>query len=612
MPAFALTTPKYGVGEHVPSRLLSQAFLSKDSRNVREFQGDYRAVRGRLHGFYDAHYQPIAAPVFVATIISLNQETKTLTVAGNHAAAIQAAVVDDQIRINGSTANDGLYTFISATDDGDNTKIVVQENLPSATANGNVFVGRTKILAYHRYVKDSTGAEYLLVATAYHILLWNDPARTFTVKFTCSMPASVRRWSIVTHLDRVYATNNVDKVLRWDSAGSIGNVFEPLGDTSGILVGTETYLTAAKCLFSYQGYLWLGGTTENATPFPRRVRYSDANADTFNVDGAGDAGAKDFDDVCGFVTAFASIQSYVIIACEERMTRAWLTETEIPWYFQMETVRAGCRTPHTLVNDREGRLYWLASDLTIRELETGAPITTPHAAKTIRDLNTEYIEGACAAYYEQMNRLLFAVPTSQSTHNDMVIEVDPASYAVVYHDIAVCTFGHYSRQATYMWDTLPYDTWDQWGAAWLVWDATANIVGFPLILVADYDGYGYEFDQSDRDAGQPFEHRLVFEAGLIEPDKYLPLFKRVNEGIDLFFQRHEKTRIDVYIKTDGGPDWKKIGSSDLRGDGRERETVSIHFDADLRARHFAFQIVADGYFEFVGLYVNNVTLDGLR
>lgn len=612
MPSFAITTPKYGVGEHVPKRLLSQAFLSKDSRNVREFQGDYRAVRGRLPAFYDADYQPIAAPVLVHAITAVNPATKKITIAGNHAAAINAAVADNQVRVNGSTGNDALYTFVSATDVDATTEIVVAETLPSATADGHLFVGRTAVLAYHRYVKDATGAEYLLVATPCHLLLWNDPARTFTVKFTCGTPGSVVRWSLVTHLDCVYATNNVDKVLKWNSAGSIDNVFEALGSSSGVLVATGSYLTAAKCLFSYQGYLWVGGTTEDGNAFPRRVRYSDANADTFNVDEAGDAGDKDLDDVCGFVTGFASIQSYVIIASEHRMTRAWLTETDIPWYFNTERVRAGCRAPNTLVNDRDGRLYWLADDMTIRELDSGTPITTPHAAQTVRHLNAEAIVFACAIYYEQMNRLLFAVPGADSTQNDLLIEIDPDSYSVVYHDIPVAVFGTYTRQSVYTWDTLPYDTYDEWGAAWLIWDATANTAGFPLVLAADHDGYGYEFDQSDTDAGQTMSRELVFEAGLVEPDKYLPLYKRANEGLDLFFERHEETEIELYVKTDGGPDWQWIGTSGLQGDGQEKETVAIHLDADLRARHFTFKIVADGYFEFVGLYVNNVTLDGLR
>lgn len=613
MPSFAITTPKYGVGEHVPKTLLSQAFISRDSRNVREYQGAYRALRGRLPAIYDADQQQIAAPEMVYAVTAVNQGTKTLTVDGNHADDITGAAVGNKVRINGSTGNDALYTLVSATDVDTDTEIVVSEALPDATVDGNLFVGETPILTYHLYVKDPLGAEYLLIATACHILLWNETTRTLTVKFTCANPTEVTAWSIVTHLDCVYATNDSDKVVTWDASTSVGNVFEALGSASGVQISdTPSYLTKAKCLYSSQGFLWLGGTTEDGTSHPRRVRYSDANADTFNTSGAGDTGSKDVDDTCGFVTGFADLQQYVVIATEKRMVRAWLTATDTPWYFSTERVRVGCVAPRTLVNDREGRLYWLASDLTIRELETGQAVTRPHAAQTLRKLNIAAVVGSCAMYYEATERLLFAVPTAESDINDLLIEFDPYTQSVIYHSVPVAAFGSYARQYIYTWDTLPYNTYDEWGAAWLIWDANANAVGFPLVLVGDASGRSYEFDQSDNDAGSSIARELVFEAGLVEPQKYLPLFKRVSDGLDFFFQRHAETSITVYAKRDGESHWQTVGTSPLAGDGREKEQVAIHLDCDLRAKHFTFKIVADGYFEFVGLYVNNVELDGLR
>ena len=53
-------------------------------------------------------------------------------------------------------------------------KIIVEETLTSAgAAKGNVFVGTTPIMAYHRHVRPTTSAtEHLLLCTKYHILLW--------------------------------------------------------------------------------------------------------------------------------------------------------------------------------------------------------------------------------------------------------------------------------------------------------------------------------------------------------------------------------------------------------------------------------------------------------
>jgi len=612
MPGFALTSPKYGVGEHTNKMLLTQAFISRDSRNVRERYGEYRACRGRLPSLYDSDSVQIAPPKYVYAVTAVDTGSKTFTISGDHATTINANADSSQIRINGSTGNDALYTLVSATKNGANTDIVVSETVSDATADGNVFVGITPVLKYHRYVNEANATEYLLLATAYHILLWNNTAATMTVKFTVTTPANVTRWSIVTHQDCVYATNGDDLVQKWDSHTSVSNSFADLGSASGVLVSTGVYLTKAKHVGSTEGYLWLGYTTEDGTVHARRVRYSDANADTFDTDGAGDAGYKDIDDACGFVMGFADIDDYFIIAAEKRMVRAWLTTTDTPWYFAIEKIRAGCVASDTLVTDREGNLLWLANDLTIRALNGATPITSPHAAKTLKSLNQDAVDLSQAVYYEELDRLLFAVPSADSETNDTVLEIDPYTQAVVIHEIPVSAFGIYSRQTVYTWDTLPYDTYDEWGAAWLVWDAAANSLGFNLVLASNYSGYTYEFDQASNDAGSSMTRTLIFDVGLVEPSKHLAMFKRISQGIDLVFNRETDVSIDVYVRRDGEQAWTDLGSATLVGDDASADYVQVHLDCDARAKHFEFKIESTGYFEFIGAYIVDFELDGLR
>ena len=612
MSGFALTSPKYGAGEHTNKMLLTQAFISRDSRNVRERYGEYRACRGRLAALYDDDSAQIAPPKYVYAITAVTTGTKTFTISGDHAATITANADSTQIRINGSTGNDALYTLVSATKNGANTDIVVSETVSDATVDGNVFVGIAAVLKYHRYVNEATATEYLLLATAYHILLWDNTAKTLTVKFTVTTPGNVERWSMVTHQDCVYASNGDDLVQKWDSHTSVSGSFADLGSASGVLVSTGIYLTKARHVGSIEGYLWLGYTTEDGGVHARRVRYSDANADTFNTDGAGDAGYKDLNDECGFVMGFADIGDYMIIASEYRMTRAWLTTTDTPWYFAVEKVRAGCIASDTLVTDREGHLYWLANDYTIRELNGAMPFSSPHAAKTLKSLNGNAVDLSQAVYYQELDRLLFAVPTADSETNDIIIEIDPYSQAVVFHDIPVSAFGLWTRQTVYTWDTLPYDTYDEWGAAWLVWDAAVNSLGFALVLASNYSGYSYEFDQADNDAGSSMTRELIFDVGLIEPSKHLAMFKRISQGIDLFFNWETDVTIDVYVRRDGEQAWTDLGSATLVGDDATADYVQVHLDADSRAKHFEFKIESTGYFEFIGAYIVDFELDGLR
>jgi hypothetical protein len=82
------------------------------------------------------------------------------------------------------------------------------------------------IIHYHKFVKRSTGTEYLIVFTKAHIYHWNTATYAFDLKFTCS--ADCDNWETVSYNDNIIATNNVDKVLVWDTTG----LFVALDDTT--------------------------------------------------------------------------------------------------------------------------------------------------------------------------------------------------------------------------------------------------------------------------------------------------------------------------------------------------------------------------------------------
>lgn len=73
------------------------------------------------------------------------------------------------------------------------------------------------IIHYHTFTKRSTGTEYLLAFTKAHIYHWNVSTKAFDLKFTCS--ADCENWETVSYNDKVIATNDIDKVLVWDTTG---------------------------------------------------------------------------------------------------------------------------------------------------------------------------------------------------------------------------------------------------------------------------------------------------------------------------------------------------------------------------------------------------------
>jgi hypothetical protein len=69
-------------------------------------------------------------------IVAVNTVTKIFSVAGDKTSSTPAGKI---IRIHASTGNNGPYTVVSSVYDATNTNIVVAENIPDATADGNMY-----------------------------------------------------------------------------------------------------------------------------------------------------------------------------------------------------------------------------------------------------------------------------------------------------------------------------------------------------------------------------------------------------------------------------------------------------------------------------------------
>lgn len=621
MPDFQIMGPKLGLAESVPSIALREAFIQKGSENVIERYDEYRKIRGRLADFYDiTNSAKIALPTDVFTITSINTGTKTITISGDHSGGTTALAVGNSIRINGgtTTANNVIFTVASLPTI---STIVVSETLSAAGATkGHVFVGTTPIIRYHRRAKEGS-TTYILAGTAYHIFLWTYSDRSFTVKHTCDSVCT--RWEMCTHFDNVYATNNVDKVLWWDVEDSAGNDFVVLDDADeGLLYddGNKKYITKAKHITSFEKYLIIGHITDSDSDVhPARVvgasQESEGESIDFNyTDGTGDAWKKDFTNTPTGIMGFARWGNNIIVGTgpdyEGRIYCGWITtqDTVFEWY--EETLKVGVMSGDTFVNSKDGRLFFLATDMTIRELNNPEPISNL-IDLTVRSINTSVAEYAQATFINEYNSIALAVPVGSSTTNNVLLCLDVDKRTWFKQDIAVRAFGHYTQQEVYTYDTLPYDTYDDWGAAWLKYDTNVNVLGFPLNICSDYSGYTYDMFRADKDAGVAITGTLIIGTSLDKDRSTLHRFKRVNNGADVYFNREASGKVTLEVKRDNEADWQSVGTASLVDESLP-EIVVVHIPCDVRAKFFGWQLSSDDYFEFLGMGFSDFELEGTR
>lgn len=613
MPDFQIITQKGGIAENIPTSLLSEVFLAKDSRNVHERYGRYDKMKGRLPLLVDKNSVDILAPTDVFAITSIVSGTKTINITGDHSAGVTALGVGDTFRINGSSTGDN--NIVLTVDSLPTTSsIVTVEAITTQAASGSVFVGFTPVIEYHRHIRQSTGTEHLILGTKYHILLWLQSDMSMTVKFTTLDPDNVLRWEITDHLRNVVATNNSDFVLWWNVDDTVANNFVALDNADGIdFEGTAARLTKCKHIFSYERYLILGYTTEDGTVFPQKERWASLGTGGSTIDfdenGAGDAGANEFTTTPGTLMGFARHGDDLVIAKQDSMHRSWLVSAATVFEWEEYTLKVGCLSADSLINDKPGRLYWIASDLTIREINTPNPISTA-VDITVKGMNTAKSEFIQATFIDEYNAIWFALPSGDSDTNDVVVDFRPDSGRTFLHDFPIRAFGDFTQQDAFTYDTLPYGSYDAWGADWLVYDTNRNIVGFPLDVASDYSGKSLALHRSTKDDGVDFKGKISISTTMSQ-GKSFNVFKRVNNGCELMFNRKSSGSANLFVKRDGEASQQSLGSASFV-DASSPEIVIVHVPFDIRARTFQFDIESTGDMEYLGQVFREFELDDGR
>jgi hypothetical protein len=475
-------------------------------------------------------------------------------------------------------------------------------------------VGATPVIEYHRHIRQNTGTEHLLLGTKYHLLLWLNSDKSLTVKWTTVSPANVSRWEIKDHLRNVVATNNSDFVLWWNVDSSASNNFAALDNADGIdYEGTADRLTKCKHITSYERYLILGYTTEAGTVFPQKKRWAGIGTGGATIDfdenGSSDAGSKEFTNTPGFLMGFARHGDDLVIAKDDSMYRAWSVTADTVFEYEEFTLKVGNLSADSLVNDKAGRLYWIGSDLTIREINTPRPISTA-VDITVKGLNTSQAEFIQGTYIDEFEEVWWSLTSGGGSTNDTIIAFHPDSGRSFVYKFPVRAFGDFTQQEALTYDTLPYGTYTAWGVDWLIYDTQKNVVGFPLDLASDYLGNTFDLHRGDKDDGTAFTGTLIISTTLTV-QKSLNLFKRVNNGADVILNRKSAGTVTLYAKRDTERSWQLLGTASLI-DTDMPETVIVHVPFDIRAKSFQFKAESPDDMEFLGFIFREFEFDDSR
>ena len=576
-------SPTMGKREDIPSMLLEKAF-TVDNENSCLRYGEIHRVKMKLK-------ELLSSPAETTVDADSAQGQKVLNVAAttNFLAGETIVINEGGDREEGGVI-DSIQAGISLTlvDNLTYTHTLVQADAVTQAGLNKIRTPDTNpVLCYHRFAKRATGTEYLLLFTKAHIYHWNDTTRTLDLKFTCS--ADCESWVVVTYNDEVVATNYVDKVLHSDMSGN----FTPLDTASGIEYSTGVYLTKAKYLIAFENFLILGYTTEDGEVYPQRIRWSDlGQAGTGNWK-TGDAGSLEIGKA-DFLIGFGKYQGYLIIFKEDSCYKMWLVPTSAVFETEPLSDSIGCKANGSIVNDKFGRLFFLASDFTIREIK-GGEISFP-IDPTVKTITPAYAHLIKSAFIDEYSQIVWAIPYNSTTNNKLLVLKNSKWEQI---DLPISAFGNFKRQTGYTWDTLPYSTWDNWG--WEKWNLQEADIGFEIELGADFFGYTYALFANEKDDEADYTGYFVLSTDLQEK-RGLSFYKRILD-LELYVRKETTGTLTVEIKRDHEANWQSAGEITLTG---TQDILVKHLPVDFKAKHFLIKISGGNRFRFIGIMFRSI------
>jgi hypothetical protein len=461
------------------------------------------------------------------------------------------------------------------------------------------------IIHYHRHF-DSLNTEYVFAFTKAHIYRWLTDTLAFTSLFTCSSDCEM--WESASFNGKVIATNWVDYIIYWDET-TPGTDFAALDTTSGLDTdGGTTYVTKAKYLKVFDDRVIIGFTQEGGETYPYRIRWCSLRdeSDWQSNGGSGDANYKDFLEGPDLLRGFGHYTAYnlnlLIVFKSLSYYPGWSVETEEIFSFPTR-IKIGLMATHSVINDTDGKCYFMANDYTIREVREG--VISQGIDKTLRKISPTYQHLIESTFIDEYNMLCWSVPGSAaSTGLDKLIRYNLDKKIFEIDTFAVRAFGQYSRQTSYSIDTYP-GTIDE---ATEIFDSVANITGFPIDLASDESGYTYDLHSSQLDCGSSYTSKLVLTTDLTR-GQALKFFKRL-WSIQLWLDRKESGSVTISIKKDTAANWLSLGTVDM-SDSALPDVAIKDLPCDGRARHFLIKIESTVDFAFLGM-IFDFNFDGAR
>jgi len=252
----------------------------------------------------------------------------------------------------------------------------------------------------------------------------------------------------INNLQFVVTVDSVD-IFSLDGINSTAYTTYTSGGTvvefQGIEYQAGKFLIASKYVTTFENFLILGWTTEenpsgtNFIVYPQRERWN-CIADETDWKSAG-SGAKETEGEDRIV-GFKIYDGVLIIFKEKKRIAQTLVPTSAIWNWSVLPGNIGCMSNHSIVEDADGRVYWLANDLSIREMQVGEISKDIDPIVKLIEPSSAYL--IYGIYIEETGEIWWSIPYGSALPNKVITVKDLSNWGEL--DMSVSAFGSYQEE----------------------------------------------------------------------------------------------------------------------------------------------------------------------
>ncbi|MBW1723747.1 MAG: hypothetical protein JRJ78_17090 [Deltaproteobacteria bacterium] len=274
-------------------------------------------------------------------------------------------------------------------------------------------------------------------------------------------------------------TNYNDAVMKWTGSG----------DLAALTQDTTTFKALCGC--SFENYAIFGNLEESGTANPRRVRWSAVgNGESYPADNY-----LDLRKTSDFIVSCRLLRDRLVVYKEESITLVdYIGGDDIFDVNENYVNGVGPLNDQVVVQygwEHEAH-YFLGWDLNIYMFDgmDYKPLSRG-IDKTLRNINPTYKVNACGVAIRNDRKIIWAVPSGSNESNDTLIiydALDGSWWIKEDEPVAITALGTALLNEEYTYDTLPYDTFDEWDDP-DGYDSRKFLANNPEVLFGCSDGY---------------------------------------------------------------------------------------------------------------------------